>query len=69
MKLKRNGIALLAAAMLNLLTAVSLAQSAAASATGEKVIIDTDIGDDVDDVFAVGLTLASPEVNIIGIGY
>jgi purine nucleosidase len=68
MKLKRNGIALLAAAMLNLLTAVSLAQSAAASVTGDKVIIDTDIGDDVDDVFAVGLTLASPEVNIIGIG-
>jgi inosine-uridine nucleoside N-ribohydrolase len=32
----------------------------------EKVIIDTDIGDDVDDAFAVGLAFASNEVKIIG---
>ncbi len=32
-----------------------------------KVIIDTDIGDDVDDAFAVDLALASPELNILGI--
>jgi purine nucleosidase len=32
----------------------------------EKVIIDTDIGDDVDDAFAIGLALASPEFQIIG---
>ncbi len=32
-----------------------------------KVIIDTDIGDDVDDAFAVALALRSPEVQIIGI--
>jgi inosine-uridine nucleoside N-ribohydrolase len=31
------------------------------------VIIDTDIGDDVDDVFAVGLALSSPELKILGI--
>lgn len=31
------------------------------------VIIDTDIGDDVDDVFAVGLALSSPEFKILGI--
>ena len=30
------------------------------------MIIDTDIGDDIDDVFAVGLALASPEVRILG---
>jgi inosine-uridine nucleoside N-ribohydrolase len=33
----------------------------------ELVIIDTDAGDDVDDVFAIGLALQSPEVKILGI--
>src|SRR5882672_4528820 len=33
----------------------------------EKIIIDTDIGDDVDDAFAVALALKSPEVQILGI--
>ena len=31
------------------------------------VIIDTDIGDDVDDAFAIDLALASPELHIVGI--
>ena len=31
------------------------------------VIIDTDIGDDVDDAFAVSLTLASPELHLLGV--
>jgi len=33
----------------------------------EKIIIDTDIGDDVDDAFAVVLALRSPEMQILGI--
>lgn len=33
----------------------------------EKVIIDTDIGDDIDDAFAIALALRSPELQIIGI--
>ncbi|HKW16592.1 MAG TPA: nucleoside hydrolase [Terriglobales bacterium] len=33
----------------------------------EKIIIDTDIGDDIDDAFAVALALRSPEVQILGI--
>lgn len=33
----------------------------------EKIIIDTDIGDDVDDAFAVALALRSPEMQILGI--
>jgi purine nucleosidase len=33
----------------------------------QKVIIDTDIGDDIDDAFAVGLALQSPEFQILGI--
>jgi purine nucleosidase len=33
----------------------------------EKIIIDTDIGNDIDDAFAVGLGLRSPEFQILGI--
>lgn len=33
----------------------------------EKIIIDTDIGNDIDDAFAVGLALHSPEFEILGI--
>jgi purine nucleosidase len=36
-------------------------------APSEKVIIDTDIGDDIDDAFAVALALRSPELQILGI--
>src|SRR5215831_16518347 len=37
------------------------------SAHLQKIIIDTDIGDDIDDAFAVALTLRSPELQILGI--
>ena len=40
-------------------TSVSRAKAA------EKIIIDTDIGDDIDDAFAVGLALRSPEFQIV----
>src|SRR5690349_3338455 len=33
----------------------------------EKVVIATDIGDDIDDAFAVALALRSPELPILGI--
>jgi inosine-uridine nucleoside N-ribohydrolase len=32
----------------------------------EKIIIDTDVGDDIDDAFAVALALRSPEFEILG---
>jgi len=35
--------------------------------TREKIIIDTDIGDDIDDAFAIALALKSPELEILGI--
>ena len=38
-----------------------------AQAAREKVIIDTDIGDDVDDAFALALAVKSPELEIVGI--
>jgi inosine-uridine nucleoside N-ribohydrolase len=37
------------------------------TAATEKIIIDTDIGDDIDDAFAVALALRSPELHILGI--
>jgi len=38
-----------------------------AQAGREKVIIDTDIGDDVDDAFALALAVKSPEFEVLGI--
>lgn len=43
------------------------AASAPTPSTPEKVIIDTDIGDDIDDAFAVALAVQSPELQILGI--
>lgn len=40
---------------------------ASEAAKPELVIFDTDIGDDIDDVFALGTALASPELKIVGI--
>jgi len=33
----------------------------------QKVILDTDIGDDIDDAYALGLILASPELELLGV--
>jgi purine nucleosidase len=41
--------------------------TAQSSASTEKVVIDTDIGDDIDDAFAVALALRSPELQILGV--
>jgi purine nucleosidase len=42
-------------------------KSPQAASQPEKVIIDTDIGDDIDDAFAIALALKSPELEILGI--
>ena len=39
----------------------------APSPHAEKVIIDTDVGDDVDDAFALALAMKSPELEILGV--
>ena len=49
------------------LPALCVAQKPATSGPPQKVIIDTDIGDDIDDAFAVALALRSPELQILGI--
>ena len=46
---------------------VTLAQSTPTPATPQKVIIDTDIGDDIDDAFAAALALRSPDLQILGV--
>jgi inosine-uridine nucleoside N-ribohydrolase len=38
-----------------------------AAAEPQLAILDTDIGDDIDDVFALALLLRSPEVNLLGV--
>jgi purine nucleosidase len=43
------------------------AHAATAQPRPAKIIIDTDVGDDVDDAFAIDLALASPEFEILGI--
>ena len=50
-------------------TGASAAQAAqqSTSTQPEKIIIDTDIGDDIDDAFAVALALQSPNLQILGI--
>ncbi len=53
-----------------LLSHIALAQAqkpTQPSAAAEKIIIDTDIGDDIDDAFAVALALKSPELQVLGI--
>jgi inosine-uridine nucleoside N-ribohydrolase len=46
----------------------SLAQGAAPAASPRQlVILDTDIGDDIDDAFALALVLESPELKPLGI--
>jgi inosine-uridine nucleoside N-ribohydrolase len=37
------------------------------STTKTKIILDTDIGDDIDDAFALALAMRSPEIEIAGI--
>ena len=51
--------------MLQVVIAQEQAQSESHGA--EKVIIDSDIGDDIDDAFALALALRSPELKILGV--
>src|SRR5260370_24167792 len=46
---------------------VRAARGGAKKTPAQPVIIDTDIGDDIDGAFAVGLALSSPELKILGI--
>jgi purine nucleosidase len=50
-----------------ILTAAPICPAQSTAAIPEKVILDTDIGDDIDDAFAIALALRSPELQILGI--
>jgi purine nucleosidase len=59
---------LLAVLLYGLQAVKSCAQSGAAGpAAKTKIILDTDIGDDVDDAFALALAMRSPEIEMVGI--
>ena len=38
-----------------------------AAIAAEKVVVDLDLGDDIDDAFALALLIASPEFDVVGI--
>jgi purine nucleosidase len=50
-----------------LLTAISAACAQRQKVIPQKIVIDTDIGDDIDDAYALTLALHSPEFEIIGV--
>src|SRR5262249_11571496 len=56
-----------AALLMTLMLCSAFAHTQQTTSTREKVIIDTDVGDDVDDAFAIDLALASPELEVLGI--
>lgn len=61
---RRFATAVLVSAIL-CIHAPGFAQSAAPGS--DKIILDTDIGDDIDDAFALGLLLSSPEADLLGV--
>ena len=58
----------LAAVVITALLAIPLHLQAQSTARAPQlVILDTDIGDDIDDAFALALILRSPELHVLGI--
>lgn len=69
MKSLCSGIACAAVALAAICAPVRFAsaQTAESASAPQKVIIDTDIGDDIDDAFALMLALSSQKVQVLGI--
>ena len=57
----------LAAVLLALFALAPKLPAQTAANNPEKIILDTDIGDDIDDAFALALLLHSPHVQLLGI--
>lgn len=65
---KLNFTAVLSALAVLVAGSFTCAQTpAAAPSSPQLVILDTDIGDDIDDAFALALILRSPELHLLGI--
>jgi len=47
--------------------AVTVIGSSAQAAKKQKIILDFDLGSDIDDAFALALVLASPELEVVGL--
>ncbi len=47
--------------------AVTTAQATQPPTAAELLVVSTDIGDDIDDAFALGLLLRSPQLQVLGI--
>jgi len=62
-----GGILAIALAVLALGFDGGIARSQQLAAKPQLVVIDTDIGDDIDDAFALGLALRGPELKILGV--
>jgi purine nucleosidase len=54
-------------ALITILLFYALGASPAAAQQRIKVLLDTDIGSDIDDAWALGLLIASPEVELVGV--
>jgi purine nucleosidase len=69
MKKLRDSFALGALALISglVILAGSRMANAQQAAEPQLVILDTDIGDDIDDAFALALALQSPELRILGV--
>ncbi|NYF78597.1 nucleoside hydrolase [Granulicella arctica] len=60
----KQATTILAITLLHLCPTTIFAQ---AQTPTQTILIDTDIGDDIDDAYALALTLASPDIKILGI--
>ena len=71
MKISRLLVVLLAVGIVLVALPAARAQVSADAAkvasAPQMVIIDTDIGDDIDDAFALALALKSPELKVLGV--
>ena len=59
--------ALISGLFVNGVSAQAPSSAAKAGSTPQLVVIDTDIGDDIDDAFALALALKSPELKMLGV--
>ncbi len=63
----RRGLVFVLACLLAGVPAVSGRAQGAGRGQREQVILDTDIGDDIDDAFALGLALSDRRVELLGV--
>jgi len=63
----RGGLALRRLVLLVIILAMTAASMDAAASPKIPIILDTDIGTDIDDAFALALIISSPELELLGV--